>query len=219
MSADRARERRPLGPAGPLSLAGLCLVALALVWVVAELVPAVQLRDSVLLSHFVALDHGTVHVVAQVLPNLLSPVLFTLWSVALVLIAISRDRPRVALAVALILAFAPLSAELLKPLLAHPHVRVGFAHIGAVSFPSGHSAAAAILAMSAVLVSPRRLKLPVAVIGGAFVLAVSVALLIRAWHMPSDVLGGYITALFWTSLALAGVRAADRRWPRKPTSS
>jgi membrane-associated phospholipid phosphatase len=34
-----------------------------------------------------------------------------------------------------------------------------------------------------------------------------------AWHMPSDVLGGYLVATFWTALAVAAVRAADRRWP------
>jgi membrane-associated phospholipid phosphatase len=215
MTGRRTGERRPSGPAGPLSLAVLCVVAMALVWVVAELVPAVQLKDSILLSHFVELDHGTVHAIAWRLPHLLSPGLFVLWSVALVLIAIARDRPRVALAVALILGLAPLTAEILKPLLAHPHVRVGYTHIGAASFPSGHSTAATILVMSAVLVAPRRLKLLVAVIGTAFVLAVSAALLIRAWHMPSDVLGGYLTALLWASLAVAGLRAADRRWPRK----
>ena len=38
-----ARAERS-GPAAPLALAALCLVALALVWCVAELVPAAQLR-------------------------------------------------------------------------------------------------------------------------------------------------------------------------------
>lgn len=215
MLGARAAERRPAGPARALSLAGLCVVAMALVWVIAELVPAAHLRDSILLSHFVARDYGSVHAVAMALPLLLNPALFTIWGVALVLVAISRERPRVALAVALILALAPLSAEILKPLLAHPHVPIGFTHVGAASFPSGHSTAAAILAMSAVLVSPRRLKPVVAALGAAFVLAVSTALLIRAWHMPSDVIGGYLLALAWASLAIAGVRAADRRWPRK----
>ncbi|HEX5853401.1 MAG TPA: phosphatase PAP2 family protein, partial [Solirubrobacteraceae bacterium] len=32
-------------------------------------------------------------------------------------------------------------------------------------------------------------------------------------HWPSDVLGGYLVATLWTALALAVLRAAERRWP------
>ncbi len=131
------------------------------------------------------------------------------------LIALARERPRVALAVALVLALAPFSSEPLKLLLAHPHVRIGWTQVGPASYPSGHSTAAGILAMCAVLVAPPRLRPSVAAGAAAFALAVGVALLIRAWHMPSDVLGGYLTAMLWAALAVAGVRASERRWPRR----
>ncbi len=36
-------------------------------------------------------------------------------------------------------------------------------------------------------------------------LAVGVALLILAWHMPSDVLGGYLLGALWIALAVAGL--------------
>ncbi|HEV7529673.1 MAG TPA: phosphatase PAP2 family protein [Solirubrobacteraceae bacterium] len=215
LMAARADERRRPGLAGPLWLAGLSLLALAVVWVVAELVPATHLRDAVLLHRFVALQETSVNGVAEVLPHLLNPPLFTIWGAVLVLVAIARQRPRVALAVALVLALAPLSSEILKPLLAHPHVRIGYTHIGPPSFPSGHSTAAAILALSAVLVVPRRARFAVGALAAAFALAVGAALLIRAWHMPSDVLGGYLIALAWTALAVAGVRWSERRWPRR----
>lgn len=214
--AARADQRRGPGPAGPLSLAGLCLLALALVWVVAELVPAAHFRDALLLHHFVALESSQINGVAERLPHLLNPLLFTLWGIVLVLVALARQRPRVALAVALVLTLAPLCAEILKPLLAHSHVRIGFTQIGAASFPSGHSTAAAILAMSSVLVAPRRARPLVAALAVLFALAVGAALLIRAWHMPSDVLGGYLMALLWTALAIAGVRISQRRWPSRP---
>ena len=68
------------------------------------------------------------------------------------------------------------------------------------------------------LVAPRRARPVVAVLAGAFALAVGAALLIRAWHMPSDVLGGYLLALLWTALAVAGVRWSERRWPARPTA-
>ncbi len=216
----RTDERRRAGLFAPLSLAGLCLVGLALVWVVAELVPAVHARDGVLLEHFLALQsHGTVNSVAEVLPQLLNPVAYTVFAIGLVLVAVSRERPRLALAVAAILVLGPLSAELLKPLLAHSHVRVGFTRIGAASYPSGHSTSAAVLAIGAVLVSPRRLKPVVGGVALLFTLAIGASLLIRFWHMPSDVLGGYLLALLWGSLAVAAVRGSALRRARRGAPS
>lgn len=212
-AADGRRSRRLVGP---LSLAGLALVALALLWVIAELVPAARLRDAVVLNHFVALETTGINGVAEALPHLVNPLLFTIWSVGLVLIALARQRPRLALALAVVLTLAPLSAELLKPLLAHPHVHIGYTHIGAASFPSGHSTAAAIIAIGAVLVAPRRARPLVSVLAASFALAVGAALLIRSWHMPSDVLGGYLLALAWSALAVACVRWSQRRWPARP---
>jgi membrane-associated phospholipid phosphatase len=214
-AAERPSERRRDSVATPLVVAALCLLALALVWVLAELVPAIHRGDAQLLLHFLMLDHGRVNTVAAILPVLLNPVLFTLWGIGLVLIAIARDRARVALAVALILALAPLSSELLKPLLAHSHLRAGWIVIGPASYPSGHSTAATILALSAVLVASPRLRPLVAALAVVFSLAVGAALLIRAWHMPSDVLGGYLMAILWAALAVAGVRFSERRWPPK----
>jgi small neutral amino acid transporter SnatA (MarC family) len=40
---------------------------------------------------------------------------------------------------------------------------------------------------------------------------------IEAWHYPSDVLGGFLLATGWTLLALAGLRAAEARWPTPGT--
>jgi membrane-associated phospholipid phosphatase len=198
----------------PLLLAGLLLVGLALIWVVAELVPAAQVRDAVALHHFTVLDEGSVGTATKSLLHLLDAPFFTIWAVALVLFALGRGRPRVALAVALVMSMAPLTAEVLKPLLAHPHVIIDSTHVGAASWPSGHATAAAALALSAVLVAPRHMRPTVAVVGVIFTLAVGVSLLIGAWHMPSDVLGGYVLAGLWTALAVAALRASQRRWPR-----
>ena len=218
LMAGRADGRRRAGLAGPLWLAALSLIALALVWVVAEHVPAAHYRDAVLLHHFVGLESSSLNGLTEHLPRLLNPLLFTIWGVVVVLVALARRRPRVALAVALIMALAPLSSEILKPLLAHSHVRIGYTSVGPASFPSGHSTAAAILAMSAVLVAPPRARPLVAALAAVFALAVGAALLISAWHMPSDVLGGYLMALAWAALAVAGVRWSERRWPSRRTA-
>ena len=212
------RDSRGPSAAGALGLAGLCLLALALVWVVAELVPAAQRRDAIALHDFVRLDRPGIDNLASFLLHLLEPLQFVLWAVALVAIALARERPRTALAAALVMGLAPFTSEQLKPLLAHPHVQIGFTHIGAASWPSGHSTAALALAYAAVLVAPAHLRRQVAWAGAAFALAVGCSLLILAWHMPSDVLGGYLVATLWTALAVAVLRAAERRWPMRRLS-
>jgi len=203
------------GPAGALAVAGLCLLALALTWVVAELVPAAQLKDSVALRDFTLLSRPHVDSVANFLIHLLEPLIFIIWGVALVAVALARGRPRVALAVATVMGLSPLTSETLKPLLAHPHVRIGALQIGPASWPSGHSTAALALVLCAVLVASTRLRPLVAMVGGVFAAAVGCSLLILAWHMPSDVLGGYLVATLWMALAVAALRAAERRWPTR----
>ena len=209
------RPDRRGGALAPLALAGLCALALALVWALAELVPAVQWKDARLLYDFTLLSGPRVDGPASFLLHLLNPLQFVLWGVALMAVAIARERPRVALAVAAVMGLAPLTAETLKPLLAHPHFSVGDVFIGAASWPSGHSTAAMALVLSIVLVAPARLRPLVASIGALYVVAVGCSLLILAWHMPSDVLGGYLVATLWMALALAALRFAERRWPSR----
>lgn len=208
---ERPRRR---GPMAALGVAGLCLAALALTWVVAELVPAAQMKDSAILNHFVLLGRPGVDDLANALLHLLDPAPFILWALILVTVALLRRRPRVAVAIALVMSLAPLTAETLKPLLAHPHLQIGLTHIDAASWPSGHSTAAMALVLCAVLVAPARLRPLLAALGAVFAAAVGCSLLILAWHMPSDVLGGYLVAALWMALAVAGLRATDR--PRPP---
>ncbi len=208
------REESPGRPGRPLAVAGLCALAMAAVWAVAELVPAAHAKDAVALYRFTTLSRPHLDSAAEFVLHLMSPTLFVLWGIALVAVALAEDKPRVAVAVAALLVLAPLSAELLKPLLAHPHDAVNGVRIGARSWPSGHATAATALAAGAVLVAPARWRRAVAAIGVAFVIAVSFSLLLLAWHMPSDVLGGILLATLWTALAVAALRAGERISPR-----
>jgi membrane-associated phospholipid phosphatase len=212
----RARGRSGLPGSGvktPLAIAALCVVALALTWVVAALVPAGEFKDALALHDFTMLGHTRASVLANGVLNVLQPSLFVFWALAVVAVALARKQWRVALAAALVMALTPTTAELLKPLTAHPHVRIGAVTVGAASWPSGHSSAALALALCAVLVAPARWRPFVAAFGAGFAVIVGCSLLILAWHMPSDVLGGYLLAALWTALAVAGLRAAERRWP------
>jgi membrane-associated phospholipid phosphatase len=204
------------GPMAALTVAALCLAALAVTWIVAEHVPAAQLKDSAILNRFVLLGRPGVDSIANALLHLLDPLPFILWGLVLVTVALLRGRARVAVAVALVMSLAPLTAETLKPLLAHPHVQIGLTHIDAASWPSGHATAALALVLCAVLVAPVRLRPLVTGLGVAFAAAVGCSLLILAWHMPSDVIGGYLVASLWMALAVAGLHAGNRRRPAGP---
>jgi membrane-associated phospholipid phosphatase len=184
------------------------VAGLVLTWVFAELVPVTHVRDAVALYDFTRLDRPFVNSVpANVLLALFEPWFFAVWGLALVALALSQGRSRVALAVALVLALAPGSAELLKPLVAHPHAQVVPLYIKDASWPSGHATAATALAWCALLVAPPARRRTVALLGAVLVVAVGCALLILAWHMPSDVLGGYLLATLWAALAVAMLRA------------
>jgi membrane-associated phospholipid phosphatase len=207
--SSSSRSPRRGGVGAPLLLAALCVVALVVLWAVTTHVEAFRVRDAELLRRFALVEGERVNDVARVLLHLLNPVQFTIWAAALVAFALARGRWRLALAVAVVMACAPFSADLLKPLLAEPHVGFGRT-IGAGSWPSGHATAATALALSALLVTPRRWRPLAAPLAGLFMLAVGVALLIRVWHMPSDVLGGYLLGTLWIALAVSCLRAAER---------
>jgi membrane-associated phospholipid phosphatase len=189
----------------------MCVAGLALTWIVANLVPATHVKDAVALYDFTRLSRPRVDAAANDLLHLLEPALYILWGVLLMAVALWRRRPRVALAVGLVLGLAPLTAETLKPLLAHAHAQVGVSEITAASWPSGHATAATALAMCAVLVAPQRLRPTVAMLGAIFAAGVGFSLLLLAWHLPSDVVGGYLVGTLWAALAVAGLRAAEAR--------
>ena len=87
-------------------------------------------------------------------------------------------------------------------LLAHPRVQPELRDgIAAAALPSGHATAAMSLAVAAILIAPRSLRIPAAVFGAAFALAQGVALVVLAWHYPSDVLAGFLIA---TAFGFAG---------------
>jgi membrane-associated phospholipid phosphatase len=204
----RFAERRSARAA--LLVAGLCVCGLALTWVLAELVPITHVKDAVALYDFTRLNRPLVEIPANALLDLLYPPFFAVWGIVLVVVALRRQLPWVALAVAIVLPLAPFTAELLKPLLAHPHDQLGPKYITNASWPSGHATAVLTLVWCALLVAPPARRRLVAMLGAAFALAVGVALLVLAWHMPSDVLGGYLLATFWVALMFAVLRRFER---------
>src|SRR6476469_5063195 len=112
VSAGNGQGPRPQA-ARPLGVAGLCALALALIWVVAQLVPTAHFHDALALRDFTLLSRPHIDSVATFVIHLLKPTLFILWGAALVAVALGRERPRVALAVVAVMSLAPLTSETL----------------------------------------------------------------------------------------------------------
>ncbi len=192
-----------------------CFLLLLVTWFAAFHIGFVRSADRSIFSGFYELSgHGWIHRVAYHVASLCDPVPYVLFVPIPIAIALLRGRPRVALAVGVILLGANLTTHLLKPLLAEPREASFFgwiSPIGAASWPSGHATAAMSLTLSSVLAVPGRLRPAVAALGALLSVAISYSFLTLGWHFPSDVFGGFLVAATWTLLAVAGLLAAEAR--------
>jgi membrane-associated phospholipid phosphatase len=203
----------------PLLVAAGCLLAMAVVGLLALDSPGAHERDAAMLHGFVALDRPRVHDSVVVLAHLADPAPYLLVGVALIVVALARGLRWRAGAVAVLLVATGASTQAVKHLLAQGRFEtwLGVHQVGAASWPSGHSTAAMTLALCAVLVAPAALRPLVAVLGGAFAAGVGYAVLVLAWHFPSDVLGGFLMAGTWTALAVTALRVVEPR--REPAAA
>jgi sulfoxide reductase heme-binding subunit YedZ len=199
----------------PFAWAGACAVAVAVLAVLALESSFGQTLDLYLLRGFHGFTHPPTSGVILDLADLVDPMPFVVAGTVLVLVALARRHPRLALAAAVLLAGAIATAELLKPVLSAPrfHAELQALQVTGDAFPSGHSTAAMALALAALLVVPRRLRLLAGVAGGLLTLAVSFSLLSWHSHFPSDVFAGYLIAATWYLLVLGVLGLAGSRSP------
>jgi membrane-associated phospholipid phosphatase len=201
-------------------LAGAALVAITLIvgGALALGSHAVRAADASALRSLEQIGyHGRPAAIAERLVHLNDPLPTAVLLGALVAVALFRGRPRTALAAVVVVLGANLTTQILKPALATPRFSelLSGGQISAGSWPSGHATAAMTLALCAVLVSSVAWRPLVAVLGAVYAIAVGDAILVLAWHFPSDVLGGFLVAALWVLLAAAALRASDRAWPER----
>ncbi len=202
-------------PRIPLLGAAACALGLAATGVVALLLPFGQARDSATLQGFTALNRPRITVLLDHVAHLADPRSYALIGFSLAGIALLRRRPRIAGTIVALLVLTGLTTRELKPLLASPRYDgwLGSGQIAAASWPSGHATASMTLALCAILAVPARLRPTVAVLGAGFAISVSYSILALGWHFPSDVLGGFLVAMTWTLLAVAGLAWLEERRP------
>jgi membrane-associated phospholipid phosphatase len=121
--------------------------------------------------------------------------------VACAVIAFVRRRWGLALVAAGVLAGANVTTRVLKYwVLDRPDLGYG---PDFNTLPSGHTTAAASVAVAVLLVVPPRVRPWAAVLGAAYAAATGVSTLIGQWHRPSDVVAGLLVVLLWGALGCA----------------
>jgi len=185
--------------------------------ILAYLVPLARVRDSATLQGFTALNRPRLTPLLDHVAHLASPVAYAVIGVSLAAVALLRRRPSVAAAIVGLLVLTGWTTQTLKPLLASPRYDewLGSGQISAASWPSGHATAAMTLALCAILAVPARARPVAAGVGALFAISVSYSILALGWHFPSDVLGGFLVAMTWTLLAVAGLVALEQRRPAR----
>jgi membrane-associated phospholipid phosphatase len=207
----------PLAEAkAPLSACLACVAALiGLTYFAYEVGPSARL-DARLLSKLASHHHTPLGRLAEGLAHLADPLPLVLLLAVACAVALRRGRPRQAIAAVVVVAGANITTQVLKGLLAHPRYQsiLGEAQISSSSFPSGHTTAAASIAIAFLLVVPARWRALTALLGAGFVFAVGCSVVVLDWHYPSDVAGGLIVAAGWGFAVLAGLRALPPRASR-----
>ncbi len=207
----------PIRPRNALLGAGACLALLALLWFAAFHLGFFRHADqSAFLQFYDLQSHGSIAWIANHLIRLFEPNPYVYLVLVPLAVALFRGRPRVVLAIGVIILGANASTELLKHILAAPRpssVFHGYSPLPPASWPSGHSTAVMSLVLVSVLAAPARLRPVAAALGATLAIAVGYSVVAGGLHYPSDVLGGFLMAGTWTLAAVAGLVVAERRWP------
>jgi len=143
-----------------------------------------------------------VGIITDTVLNTMSVISIAAAIAAVVFIALLRGRVGLALVSLLFIAGANLTTQVLKAGLYRPVYGVDKLRDQAGnSFPSGHTTAAAAVAVALVFVLPARVRGVGAVLGAAFAGLVGVATLSAGWHRPSDAIAAMLIVGGWAGLA------------------
>ena len=190
---------------------------------------AAHARDAEMLHGFTGLYGASVGPEIRILARIADPLPYGLMGLLCIGVAFSRGRRWTAMSVAVVLVATGATTQALKHLLDQPRYAAWVPWDPmANQWPSGHATAAMTLALCAVMVVPSAWRAVTALVAWGATVGLAYATLALTWHYPSDVLGGYLVAGLWTSLAgdwtkasIIGLRpeqrfrrAAISSWPK-----
>jgi membrane-associated phospholipid phosphatase len=193
---------------GPLLAAFLCAAAIVPLAVAAySFEPAESLDWHLLVD--LRREVGFGHDIAAMFANLGDLAALLVMLAAVCAIGLYFGRRREVLAAVVVVAGANLTTQVLKGVLEHVRTKA-FEHGWELpwpnSFPSGHTTAAASIAVALLLVAPAGYRLLAAGAGAAITGVVGLSVVILGWHYPSDVLGALLVVAAWGLCAVAYLR-------------
>jgi membrane-associated phospholipid phosphatase len=200
----------------PLATAAACAAGIVVVGLLALVSHAGHQRDSAILYGFSLLWRDSTNEPLRLIARIPDPLPYAILGCLCIGMGLARRRYWRAGAVAVLLIGTGATTHFAKHALSTPRVSqwLGpWGQVGNSTFPSGHATAAMTLALCAVMVSPPAHRALVALIGGAFAIAVGYATLALTWHYPSDVVAGYLVAGMWVSLAIAVLQRVEQAEP------
>ncbi len=188
-----------------------CAVAFVALVVAAYKLGPVERLDASLLARISTPEEARSHYIGSALAHLADPLPLIVMLAAIVALALLAGRRREALVAAAVVVVANVTTQVLKAVLAHPRYQsyLGPHQPWSTAFPSGHTTAAASIAVALLLAAPRRLRTPAGAVGVALAAVVAISVVVIKWHYPSDVVGGLLVASGWGFATVAALRVAE----------
>ena len=153
--------------------------------------------------------------------NVISVPVILLLVVVIAAVAFARRRLAVGLAAGVVVLASAGTSTLVKSIAVRPEIAQSTTPN---SFPSGHATIAMAALFAVLMVTPRRFRPVVLVLGTVYAVFVANQTVVYGWHRVSDIVGACAVALFWLGLVRwlgprvdLGVRGDrdGRRGPRK----
>ena len=185
------------------ALAALGFVIVPLVYGVAVLTPVGQkaedaalggVRESDLFSSDTAL-------------NVISVPVILLLVVVIVAVAFARRRLSVGLGAGVVVLASAATSTLLKRIAVRPEIAQSTTPN---SFPSGHATIALAALFAVLMVTPRRFRPLVTIVGVGYAVFVANQTVVYGWHRVSDIIGACAIAMFWLGIVRAVGPRVDR---------
>ncbi len=139
--------------------------------------------------------------------NVISVPVILLLVVVIVAVAFARRRLAVGLGAGVVVLASAATSTLVKRIAERPEIAQSTTPN---SFPSGHATIALAALFAVLLVTPRRWRPVVTLVGAAYAVFVANQTVVYGWHRVSDIVGACAVALFWLGLVRAVGPRVDR---------
>ena len=139
--------------------------------------------------------------------NVISVPVILLLLVVIAAVAFARRRLAVGLGADVVVLAAAATSTLVKRIAERPEIAQSTTPN---SFPSGHATIALAALFAVLMVTPRRFRPIVTLIGAGYAVFVANQTVVYGWHRVSDIIGACAIALFWLGVVRAFGPSVDR---------